>query len=127
MLPAGSRSARAALMSEALPSVTRMNAGREPSWSRPTCSFTAPFVRLNFAQGNIERQRSTVVESRESSLCLNRKPCLGALPRQRRSSRPNWWMRVPWWSWVWLPFGSRFHDFKQPFDLADDRQCRLGL
>ena len=67
MLPFGSRSARAALMSDVLPSVARMNAGGSLPWSRRTCSFTAPFVRLNLAHENIERHRSMAVESRESA------------------------------------------------------------
>ena len=71
MLPFGSVSARAASMSDVFPFVTRTNVGRYPSWSKPTCTFTAPFVRRNFAHGNADRHKSMVVESTENNLALN--------------------------------------------------------
>ena len=89
MLPFGRRSARAASMSDVLASVTVMNAGRCPAWSSATCAFTPPFVRRNFAHGNIARHRSITVESSEYSGFLNRNPCPGDANWQRGSSTPN--------------------------------------
>ena len=89
MLPFGRRSARAASMSAVLASVTVMNAGRCPAWSSATRAFSPPFVRRNFAHGNIDRHRSITVESSEYSGFLNRNPCPGDIDRQRPSSAPN--------------------------------------
>ena len=59
------------LRSDLLVGVASLDVGRYPSWSKPTCTFTAPFVRRNFAHGNADRHKSMVVESTENNLALN--------------------------------------------------------
>ena len=87
--PSADEGDRATSRSDPLPFVTSRNAGRQPSWSSPMCSFNAPFVLRYCAQGNSSRHRSTYVASSENSLLRNRKPCPGAAFRHRASRRPN--------------------------------------
>ena len=119
MLPFGRRSARAASMSAVLASVTFMNASRCPAWSSATCAFTPPFVRRNFAHGNIDRHRSIAVESSEYSGFLKE-----SVPPRRRSAahqqRPE---QVP----AQFPRLLRVHPRqRRPRHLADAQVARLA-